>query len=111
MKNNIEIGEAIRRGRKRKRWSQSELAEKMNVHQTHVSQWEKGKKRIYGEDLIKIAQMLDIVDELFYSNRKESREDIPLQKFLQEQLQNFEKQLSGYGRKIEDMERKLVCSP
>ena len=59
------IGKAIREGRKKRGWSQSQLAEFMGVHTTLVSRWETYKGVPTGDDLLKLAKELDIVHLLF----------------------------------------------
>lgn len=59
------IGEAIKEGRKKRRWTQKELATFMGVHTTLVSKWENCRGVPTGDDLLKLATELDIVHLLF----------------------------------------------
>jgi len=61
----IDIGSIIKKARANKDWTQKELSERMNVSQPQIADWENGKRRIYGDDLMRIAVELDIVEELF----------------------------------------------
>lgn len=59
------IGKAIKEGRKRRGWSQKDLATFMNVHTTLVSKWETFRSVPTGEGLFKLAIELDIIPVLF----------------------------------------------
>ncbi len=59
------IGAAIREGRRKKKWKQKELAKILDVSSSLVSLWETNTRIPLGDDLIKIANLLDIVDILF----------------------------------------------
>lgn len=52
--------------RKNKKFSQSELAELMNVSQNTISQWEIGKRSPSIKSAIKLAEILDTTVEELY---------------------------------------------
>lgn len=56
----IQMGEAIKLARKKKKMSQSELAERAGITQTYVSFLEKGTTFPQKDKLIAICQVLDL---------------------------------------------------
>ncbi len=58
-----EIGARISEIRKKKRLTQEELAEKMDVSIQMISNLERGKKAIRPENIIKLCEALDISTE------------------------------------------------
>jgi transcriptional regulator with XRE-family HTH domain len=59
------IGQNIARLRHQHRWSQRELAQKIDVHQTLVFRWEKGLANPKGDMLLRLAEVLEAsIDEL-----------------------------------------------
>lgn len=62
----MEIKEIIKSARIEKRLTQKQLAEKMGVSQPQIADWENGKKRIYGDDFVKIIKVLN-AENLFAS--------------------------------------------
>ena len=78
-----EIREEIRKNlikyRKEKGISQKELAEKLNINASSVSQWEIGKNSIDINNLYNICKILDIsFNDILgkYNNSKEENEEI-----------------------------------
>jgi len=59
------IAQAIKKGRKKKGWNQSELREKLGVSFSIISKWEVGDKTPGGETLVELIRMLDILPEIF----------------------------------------------
>ena len=53
------FSENVRSARESKGWTQSQLAERMNVKKGAVGNWEIGKNMLPGEDMIRLAQVLD----------------------------------------------------
>lgn len=53
-------GARIRRARKAAKFSQEELADRMGVTQSLVSQWESGAKKISADQLQRLAETLDV---------------------------------------------------
>ena len=50
---------AIVAERRRRRWSQAKLAERLNVTQSAVGNWESGRNRISAEQLVEIGRLFD----------------------------------------------------
>lgn len=60
------VGGQIRRAREEKRWSQADLARRLDLTQTAVSYWESGRRSPDLDDLFALASVLDIdVTQLF----------------------------------------------
>lgn len=51
---------AIKKLRKQKKWSQKQLADKLNIHQTAVSQWETGRSYPDIEIAIKLSEIFNV---------------------------------------------------
>ena len=66
----INIAEAIRKGRIKKGINQKELADLMKVRPSLISKWEQGYQTPRGDYLIRLANTLDIVFDLFPSYKK-----------------------------------------
>ena len=61
-----QIAENIKTLRKKKNWSQSELAEKIGVHLTHINRIENGKYNPSIEDIIKLSEIFEVsIEEIF----------------------------------------------
>lgn len=55
-----QLGERIRQAREARGLSQEEFAERISRDQRSVSEYERGKRRIYAHDLPTIAKALDV---------------------------------------------------
>ena len=53
-------GELIRQARKRKNWTQGDLAKALGITHVNVAQWENGTRNPKTETLERIAEALDI---------------------------------------------------
>lgn len=62
---NINIGEVVKDGLKKKRMSQMELSQMIGVSQSLVSAWIKNQRTPTAKNLIRLAIILDIVQFLF----------------------------------------------
>lgn len=74
-----QIAENIKILRKSKNWSQTELAEKIGVHLTHISRIENGKYNPSVDDLVKLSEVFEIsVDDILnkISNKKQTLEAV-----------------------------------
>ncbi|NUM33394.1 MAG: helix-turn-helix transcriptional regulator [Candidatus Brocadiae bacterium] len=91
-----QIKDIIRVGRARKSLSQTDLAQKIGVVASAVSQWEAGKKIPSGDILIKLAKELDIVDELFPDRKKERRNG----NSIESRIDTIESFIQEIGKKL-----------
>lgn len=80
----MSVGKAIARYRKLRDFTQSELAEKLGVHQTQIVRWEKDRARPRDGYLEQIAGALGVTpDDLLYSDEEvEHVEDPELRALL-----------------------------
>lgn len=77
---NVEIGDIIKKARKKSKLTQVDLATMLNVSQDTISSYEKGKiKVIPFEKRVKLAGILDIpIAELLYSDEKSTYKECEL---------------------------------
>lgn len=93
-----EIGKLIYMARINKGLTLQELAKDIGVTPASISRWENGEKHILGENLIKLIQRLDLIDDFFGDKNKESQENKshPVQKTinkLSDRLSRIEQRL------------------
>lgn len=67
----------IKELRKSKKLSQKELAEKLNVHQTAVSQWEQNRTMPDIEMIKKLAEFFEVTTDYILGNSKPTTSSIP----------------------------------
>ena len=73
------LGRNITRLRKQHRWSQRDLAKKLNVHQTLIYRWEKGTGSPRAEMIPILAEVLEAaVNELTTTSEPEKSTSTPL---------------------------------
>ncbi|CAI6082832.1 helix-turn-helix domain-containing protein [Cohnella sp. JJ-181] len=71
------FGEKLKTERKRKGWSQEELAEKLYVSRQSVSKWENGQNYPGIEIIIKVSDLFEVtIDELLRSDEELTRKVI-----------------------------------
>ena len=75
----MNMSEKIKILRKEKKWSQSELAEKLNVHITHISRLETGKYAPSLDLLKKIAETFEVTTDYQLYENVDSLDSIHLQ--------------------------------
>ena len=76
----MKLGENIKRLRKKKKWSQTDLAEKIGSHLSHVNRIETGKYRPSLPVLIKLAESLEVsLDTLVNGGEEENFKEIKIE--------------------------------
>lgn len=61
----MEIGNNIRKLRQKRRWTQSELAKKVNKSSQVISNWERGYTSLFHDDIVSLAKAFDVpTDEI-----------------------------------------------
>ncbi len=81
------IGQRIARLRKEKGYTQSQLAEKMGLVQALVSEYERGKIRLYDEMIARFALALDVsTDTLIGLKKSKNKEHQPSLKIIRRLL-------------------------
>lgn len=64
----IKFGEKVRGERKRRGWSQEDLATNAEVHRTYIGMIERGEKNITLENIEKICNALGLTVKDFFGN-------------------------------------------
>jgi transcriptional regulator with XRE-family HTH domain len=68
------LGERIKRLRQERNWSQTQLAQKLGLHQKQLSGYERNIHTPSVEVLIRVAELLDVsLDYLAFENREDTR--------------------------------------
>jgi transcriptional regulator with XRE-family HTH domain len=72
----MSFGKRIKELRRNRKWNQTELSEKINVHQTMIAQYENDHKFPSSETLINIARVFDVsLDYLMGISKNKMRFD------------------------------------
>jgi len=86
------LGERIKRLRMERGWSQTQLAQRLEVHPKQVSGWERGAHTPSTDVLIRIAETLGVsLDYLAFENREVKRHIDIADLELLEKLQEIDK--------------------
>jgi transcriptional regulator with XRE-family HTH domain len=89
------LGQKIAELRRSKGWTQTQLAEKVGVHPSHITRWERDKNQPSATALSELAQHFEV-----------SIEDLtkaPSKRVLQDSIQDEE--LLSHFRKIQDLDK------
>ncbi len=99
---NINIGEAIRQGLKKKKITQQELAETMGKSQSSISEWINNRKRPSVDDLFKLADMLDIISDLFpgYVKREDFGQGVSNDQGDDRRIERIEERLTRVEKEL-----------
>lgn len=74
----VEIGRRIRRLRKRRRWTQAELAERTDISTSFLGHIERGSRKLSVETLNRIALALNCSADALLGTGLEAQLDLPL---------------------------------
>lgn len=89
------LGKKIAELRRAKGWTQTQLAEKVGVHPSHITRWERDKNQPSANTLTELAKHLEVtVEEMTKAFSK---------RVLQESLQNEE--LLSHFKKVQDLDK------
>jgi transcriptional regulator with XRE-family HTH domain len=95
------FGEKIARLRKRRRWTQRELADRMHIHQSMVTRWEKGQVAPRNDTLERLATTFEItVDELLSPIMSLQKVSAPVDDPEMRQLFSEASALEGKDREV-----------
>jgi transcriptional regulator with XRE-family HTH domain len=73
----MSLGRTIARLRKLKDWKQSDLAERLEVHSSHVTRWEQDRVRPRVSTVEKLAEVFEVsIEELLAEDQQRSRNGI-----------------------------------
>lgn len=88
------FNENLKKLRKEKRFSQEELAVKLNVVRQTISKWEKGLSVPDAQLLISLSEILEIPVSVLLGENIESKENVSDKNAIAEQLSRINSQLS-----------------
>ena len=74
--------------RKRKGWSQEDLAEKLNVSRQAISRWENGTALPDADNLRQLSHLYDVSADYLLNDEYESDDDLPRVKSVEAALDN-----------------------
>lgn len=100
----INISEVIRRGRLKKGLSQKELADLMNIRPSLISKWENTTQVPRGDYLIQIANILDIVFDLFPDCKQDDEQKNTYNK-MQKEIDNLWKAMQKRDQEQEQLKK------
>ena len=74
--------------RKRKGWSQEDLAEKLDVSRQAISRWENGSALPDAYNLLQLSHLYDVSTDYLLNDEYESDDDLPRVKSVEATLNN-----------------------
>lgn len=72
----MEFAERLKTLRKQVKLTQAQIAEKLNISQQAYSSWEHGTKKPTQENLVKIAQILNVSVDYLVGNSEEKSDEL-----------------------------------
>lgn len=72
----MEFLECLKELRKKANFTQVEVAEKLGISQPAYASWERGVKKPIQENLVKIAQVLDVIVDYLVGNLEEKSDEL-----------------------------------
>lgn len=72
----MEFSERLKELRKQAHLTQVELAGKLGIVQSSYADWERGKKKLTQENLVKIAQVLNVSVDYLVGNSEEKSDEL-----------------------------------
>lgn len=101
----IDIGKIIRNGRIKKGLSQKQLANKLRVRPNQISKWEHNYQLPRSTDLIKLANELDIVYDIFPTYKPEEYSSHSSQSKIEEEIENLWRAIRKRDQEEEDFKK------
>ena len=71
----MEFAERLKKLRKQVKLTQAQIAKKLDISQQAYASWERGAKKPTQENLVKIAQVLNVSVDYLVGNSEEKKED------------------------------------
>lgn len=114
------IGEKIRKLRKERGWTQSQLAKKVNRSPQVISNWERGYSSLDHEDIVELATTFDVsTDEIIGDNKIKSnqpyytlteKDERDIAKDLERMMNDLESKegMAFYGEPLDEEDRELL---
>ena len=75
-RNTMEFSERLKELRKKANFTQVEVAEKLGISQPAYASWERGAKKPTQENLVKIAQVLNVSIDYLVGNSEEKSDEL-----------------------------------
>ena len=72
----MEFAERLKKLRKQVKLTQAQIAEKLNISQQAYASWEHGSKKPTQENLVKIAQVLNVSVDYLVGNSKDKSDEL-----------------------------------
>ena len=72
----MEFAERLKTLRKQVKLTQAQIAEKLNISQQAYASWERGANKPTQENLVKIAQILDVSIDYLVGNSEEKSDEL-----------------------------------
>ena len=118
----MEFAERLKTLRKQVKLTQAQIAEKLNISQQAYASWERGVKKPTQENLVKIAQILNVSVDYLVGNSEEKSDELDNIELLfrmnskgltEEEKKVFSLRLQGYdvGIGTEPKIQPLVTEP
>ena len=101
----VDLGKIIRNGRIKKGLSQKQLANKLQVRPNQISKWEHNYQLPRSTDLIKLANELDIVYDIFPAYRPEEPSSRVYQSKVEGEIENLWKAIQKRDQEEEDFKK------
>ena len=101
----MEFAERLKTLRKQEKYTQVQIAEKLDISQQAYAAWERGVKKPTQENLVKIAQVLNVSVDYLVGNSGEKSEELDNIELLfrmnskgltEEEKEVFKKELIGF---------------
>ena len=72
----MEFAERLKTLRKQVQLTQAQIAEKLDIPQQAYASWERGVKKPIQENLVRIAQVLDVIVDYLVGNSEEKSDEL-----------------------------------
>lgn len=97
----LAFGRHLQQLRKRRGLSQTELAERLGIHQSLISQYERGYLRLHGGLIVRLAAALDVTPDALLTAREleAARHEPKIDRRFLRRLQKIDK-LSAHDKKL-----------
>lgn len=112
----MEFSERLKKLRKQAQLTQVDVAEKLGISQPAYASWERGVKKPTQENLVKIAQVLNVSVDYLVGNSEEKSDELDNMELLfrmnskgltEEEKEVFKKELIGFMEERKKVFKKL----
>ena len=115
-RNTMEFSERLKKLRKQAQLTQVDVAEKLGISQPAYASWERGVKKPTQENLVKIAQVLNVSVDYLVGNSEEKSDELDNMELLfrmnskgltEEEKEVFKKELIGFMEERKKVFKKI----